>query len=477
MINERINISSVKNLVWSELKIYDEKKKYFEDALYQKDLYEDLISLLNTEDIRKIYENNFSISLILPLLYSKEDAENISVNISKFSYLLLKSEADKNSNLEQLNMIIERINRDYATLSNNLGIYKKEYLEKKPSAIKCMQILHKIKYDYIIEDEYVMFINDLLREREFKREYQIIYDEIIKQYNDGIKFLKPIRSYTTIKMVKSDFTLYEIDDVFEKDLKNKLDSCSISIYESLMNLKSDEFADEFVENMISWMNEEEQNYVLKTTLNKFLSLLNDCKNNMLVEGNYEDVEIRRVIIEEYNSYYYRYEKLLNYYNKKNNLDASLEENEELEDLGPEPKNNIFFLMRSTNSYFEHDLEDFNPHYLNTVKELLEGFKYGRLLKRCNEGFTANSSLHIYRKLKDDQVRILFRQLHNNNYLVLGAFEKKSNDGLSNYVRMAGRDCDYNIRTEELYSLRMMESEEVYNNVMEYIENNARKGDR
>lgn len=75
-------------------------------------------------------------------------------------------------------------------------------------------------------------------------------------------------------------------------------------------------------------------------------------------------------------------------------------------------------MTSEGAYIEKDIEDVPKEYLNRVKKLLEGFKTNTLVDREIEGFTANGKLKGYKKLKDDQVRIVFRNI-NNNYLILG----------------------------------------------------------
>ena len=38
---------------------------------------------------------------------------------------------------------------------------------------------------------------------------------------------------------------------------------------------------------------------------------------MLEDNSYEDVELRKLIIHEYNSYYYKYKALADYYHSRN----------------------------------------------------------------------------------------------------------------------------------------------------------------
>lgn len=55
--------------------------------------------------------------------------------------------------------------------------------------------------------------------------------------------------------------------------------------------------------------------------------------------------------------------------------------------------------------------------------------------------------------------------------------KKENRSTRDYVSIVKRDYDYNIDNELEYMTKLDESNIIYNNLMNYIDNNSRKGNR
>ena len=60
-----MNISGLKNILRSELSLYNEKRRQYEDAVYQKDLLEELNALINVSSINELHSNMLGISIIL----------------------------------------------------------------------------------------------------------------------------------------------------------------------------------------------------------------------------------------------------------------------------------------------------------------------------------------------------------------------------------------------------------------------------
>jgi len=485
MGEKRINIFSLKNVLRAELKVYDEKKKRYDDALYQKDLYEELVRLVNVDDINLLYANMLSIGLILPLIYDGNEAKVIESELYRLIYVIVNTqkyegmEKEIKSYNNQLKLMVNKIIGEYTTLMNNISVYKKEYADKTLSFISCRKILYRLRHEHVIDNELINFINNLLAQRGFSKEHQILIDEYINHHNIKAKFKNPKLSFTTIKMIEDDFKLYDLEELMDKDIKDRLDSCSVSIYDSLMEQDDTEASIQFLDSMTSWMDNTQVEYVLKSVLNKFLMLLQECKNNMLTDGNYEDVDIRRVIIEEYNSYYYRYKKLLDYYNSKMKIIEGTENlpiggGEEEEILPKEVKNHLFFAMGASKSYAERDIADMPEETYKVIKDLFEDFKYGTLPEYNLEYFVSGGNLKGYCKLKDKEVRIVCKFLGDNNYLVLGIISKKNQGGNKEYLAITNRDYNYDISTEQLYIAKEQESEEIYGSIIEYLEKNARK---
>lgn len=480
VINQKINIYSLKILLRTIVSVYEEKRRKAENAKYLTDVYNELLTLINDADTNKIYDNVFAISLLLPLLYSEEESKMLENKIRNFSYQVVKLKdngdliKEYNSVVKKLNQVVSKIINDYEIMNNKCIIYEQELKNSFSKMYLCRGILYKLNTKNLISDYQVSELRKVLMESGWDDKQLIVIQEHIRIHNDKCKYIKPKISYTTINMIERNFVLYDIEELIDIDTKNKLDKCASSIYETLI---SDDKLDivNFITEFASWLNDDSLEYVLKVTLNKFLSILNDCKENMLKDNNYDDIDLRKIIIEDFNNCYYTYIKLQLYYNAKfNKSDNIVEEftNDSFED-----SNNLFYAMSGNSSYIERDIEDVPKEYLSRVKKLLEGFKNNTLVDREIDGFTANGKLKGYKKLKDDQVRIVFRNINNNNYLILGIMIKKENRATRDYVSIVKRDYAYNIDNELEYMTKLNESNIIYDNLMDYIENNGRKGNR
>lgn len=90
---------------------------------------------------------------------------------------------------------------------------------------------------------------------------------------------------------------------------------------------------------------------------------------------------------------------------------------------------------------------------------------------------ANSKLKGFFKLKEDQIRIIFRPLTNDTYYFLGVLVKKDTDANREYIRIISRNRNIDVSNMEDYELLVTEGEDIYNNVISYLETNSRKGNR
>jgi len=482
----KVNLIDLKKLLRAELRIYDEKKVKFENALYDADIYYDLITNLTLDDLELFESNLISISLLLPIIYGESKAQYLEQEFCKLLYLLdrlsgnddLINEYEKA--FERLRMLVSTIISEHDVLCNKLLLYKKEYIVAKKKAYYYRSILYRLNTKSFVDDRQVAVIKELLADSDFNHEEQIVIMEYLNHHNIRVKYDNPKISYTTIKMLESDFEDFDLGEI-DKESKNKLDECANSIFDAIMFENDDVNNFEITFSVVAMMSVEEKDYVFKKTLNKFLNFLRECKNNMVEDQGYEDIELRKMIIQEYNSYYYKYKSLESYCNLRNTEsledDEKIEANEAVESLPDTAKNKLFFAKRTTKSYAERDIDDIPEEYFNRVKKLLEGFKNDTLPKVNMDSFVSKSLLKGYKKLKDDQIRIIYRKIFDNNYLVLGIILKKAMDANRQYVGVINRDYNYDISTEELYKGALDESETIYTNLIDYLDKNSRKGNR
>lgn len=480
IVNQKVNIYSLKSLLRSVISVYEEKKQIKENNKYLMDIYKELIELINNVDINAIEENSLSISLLLPIIYNNEEALRIENKIDIYIYQLSKMKDNKdledeyNKISQKLNRIISKIIKEYEVICNKNELYTREVQELDSKAYICRGILYKLNTKNLINDYQKEEIKKLLQENNWSEEQSIIIQEYIRNHNIKCKFEKPKTSYTTIKMLEYNYDLYETDNLIDKDTKNKLNESVNSMFEIILT-ENDLNIPMFIEEMTSWMSREYYEYTIKSIMNKFLNVLNECKNNMVNDNNYEDLEVRKIIIEEFNSYYYKFLTLQRYYEHKLNDKEIIEEipEEEINEVGK----HLFFAKTNDIAYVEKDIEYIPNEYYQRVKKLIEGFKFDLLSGQNIERFSSNGRLKGYFKLKEDQVRIVIRSIFNDNYLILGIMLKKSDRATKDYVNIIKRDYEYDISNEELYNKKYLESEEIYTNLIEYLDSNSRKGNR
>ena len=478
IVSQKVNIYSLKSILRTVITQYEEKKKISENAIYQLDIYKEILGLINNVDLNDLISNTLPLGLLLPLIYSNEEAELIGSKISMYAYQLIK--LSKNADLEdeyhktlkKLNDLVNKIIKEYEVLNNKCVTYKQEVDSLKDKAYISRGILYRLNTKMFLNPYQIEEVKKLFVEFEIPEAEQIIILEYINHHNISCKFKNPKLSFTTIKMMEDDFELYDTEELIDKDIKSKLDEWGNSVFNTIL---TDDEIDliMFLDEMTSWMSEDMKEYAVKCVLNKFLNALRECKENMMSDNNYDDIEIRKLIIMEYNSYYYKYLRLKRYYDimtlKEENIDENI--NDVIEE------NHLFFAISNDKSYVEKDILDIPKEYYQRVKKLLEGFKYGTLSEHNIENFVSNSKLKGYRKLKEDQIRIVYRPLNSNNYLILGIMLKKSDRANKDYIKIINRDYNYDISDEMSYQERYSESEAVYINLIDYLNEYSRKGNR
>ena len=87
----------------------------------------------------------------------------------------------------------------------------------------------------------------------------------------------------------------------------------------------------------------------------------------------------------------------------------------------------------------------------------------------------NNILKKQLELRDDQVRVIFYPLTDNNYIIVGVLTKKKDNDNDGYSKMAFRNKEIDISTEEKYIKEQERSKEVEERYTKFIEDKKRKG--
>lgn len=483
IVSQKVNLYNLRCMLRAVVTRYEEKKQLCSRSTSQLVIFKEMLSLINEVELNTLMDNTFSLNLFLEQVYSEEESKSIFNKIYQCAYQLknlygndaLKDEYNKH--LKILNGVVARIIDNYETLYMKSIPYEKEVDNLKEENLLCRGILYRLNTHKYLNNFQIDYIKKLMDENNVSLEHQIIILEYVNNHNINCKFDNPKRSFTTIKMMETEFDLFDTDESITVDEKIKLDAWAISVFDSVMTSEELDF-DEFLDDMSKWMDKESSDYALKTVLNKFLSALQECKENMLEGENYFDIELRKLIIMEYNSYYYKFLKIKKYFYNKllkdNEVDESVLEENYNEAIS---KKQLLFAMTNNKSYVERDILSVPEEYYSRVKKLLDGFRTGELNHQNIESFSSNSRFRGYKKLKEDQIRIPYRHIGDQNYLILGIMVKKSDRDNKRYGNIISRDYEYDISTSKTYQEKCIESDEVFNNLMEYIEENSRQGNR
>ena len=138
-------------------------------------------------------------------------------------------------------------------------------------------------------------------------------------------------------------------------------------------------------------------------------------------------------------------------------------------------NNLFYAFPNGKteqdlSYFEKDIEKVPKEYLSKVKKGLDMLRTGTVYGSFGKTFNSNNkNTKGYSEIRDDQIRIIYKHLTDNNYLIMGVFTKKDDNAPRIYDNICNRPS--NIILEESEVSLMVE-----NRLKEYF-NNMRKGNR
>ena len=298
-----------------------------------------------------------------------------------------------------------------------------EEVKTRPNMIKYRRIISAFKYKWPIPDE----LEDTLIEylKATKRSSDEINEvrEIIRQQNQILKNPNYKVSDTVILMLEKKYEpipLVENPDL-EKRLKGDLE------YYRQYFIDGDENVDLLPDE--SNYDLDKLEYIYKRLINMVVDIINDICEEMKLYETYDDEAYRKLIIADYNNAVSKYNRLIDKYRKEvGKEEAEVIETEESEEIDETPKSKLLFLRKpgSERIYLMDDAKYITKQNYERVCKLLTGLRYDRLTEANYGGFVGHNKIDDYEELKDDQVRIIYRDLGNNEYLIMGMFTKKEN---------------------------------------------------
>ena len=192
------------------------------------------------------------------------------------------------------------------------------------------------------------------------------------------------------------------------------------------------------------------------------------------EDFYFDNDVKIDVLKEYKEKFKLYKNCRDFFD--NQIKNIKEENylEEKEEFIDETvvKTNFLFAMSNDMSYIERDLKTVPEEYYDKIKELLLQKRYGLTKKTNDKQLINNEKLKQFRELKEDQIRIIYRNSYNNSIIILGVGVKKSDVDRNLYDRLAKRNNFVNDNT-----LKLNDDSKTLEKVLEICNQNKRKGNR
>lgn len=351
--------------------------------------------------------------------------------------------------------------------SSTLETRKKELLLKKTKnkehIKKFKNILAKIKYKQYISISLVKYLEEFFVEKSYPEIEQIKLLEIINIYNryiyERVHRLPFTYKNDVLDMLSFGFEVIEDNDIdYNSEIAKKVEfyfeqlKYQLSLKEYLTELK----------NIIDNENDLKLFYILmiKKIQEEILEKINFIKSKEF----YADLEIKKEIIRDYQSLIKFYAFFREEYFKLKDKD---DQKVEINDIKV-----IFAVDKNGKSYFLKDFKKINYEYLDRLFELLTALLKNTLTNRQIEGFT--SQYKEFRKLKDDQIRIVIKQIEPKLYCILGCGIKKSNDGRVLYNLLCSRDYPKN--KNEINDL-LEKSDSVLEEITKFVNENRRKGNR
>lgn len=474
-------INKIIELLQKYINDYEAKKYELEVLKTKKQLYEELIPLL--ENKTELNDNKLFISVLLSSIYNNEEY-NIEFykalylynqnDVKHFDYFGTKIKQQYKNTVEKAISLKKQLKNAYYRFSTakkvRFPLQKRKPLFEQNFTFKNIQAIISYyatmgeiseKDEVLLNNELEFYNNNIIPTQNQEKEYKT------KEYNEVPNILDS--GFEMFDLIEVNSNRLETINSYVNDLKSYISQLNIDeiipVIESYQkyNLETNEY-----------------NYIVNEILKMFLFEALDYYKILLDISIYRDKESRYEAIETYNEYLDKYLLIRDYYNKITDIELndeveSLEEPEEFDEPidAINPRRLIFSHPASnpTKSRLIDDLKDVPEEYFERVQSLLENFI---VHKKKFKSLTTNKP--GFMELKDDQVRIVMKHTANNIYCVMGVFAKKANNDRKMYRTMCNRTVT-DIITKEKEKQELALGELTMQELARIVKEKARKGSR
>ena len=485
MVVKDLNIRFIKSLLTCEIKDFYEKSDKAElqeskvntirsllDLFENQNLLRSNIHTL-TDDFESLIKNFELIETLLPYVFDESYSKikylsdkilsNAKIcdnwvknkaNMSSSEYVAAKKEL-----IKVLNMLRDRYQEEHAL-----------YISIRPNHSEITINYYKIIRDNLsnnipIESFQYDILKKLFLEKNIPEKERIILLERLKNHNiychkklNNETFDFP-KAYEIIDMISFGYEDIQIPNV-DSDRKGEISFYCKTVENMVEESKR---SDKIGSKVLTLLPHYEGNLIFSGNYSKeefdylMLSLLKDMQNSLYLYATYlsdnsvyNDKIDRNNVKNDYYKYLEVYLVIRNYYDKQVEL---YEKVEELDENSIENLPDVYTLsftsrgVENEKTYFEADLKSVSKDLYPRVIKHLTYFKKDRLpktyLKPITELGTGTS------EIKDDQIRIVFRRVKDNEYAIMGIFVKKDNNDRMMYRKLAGRNMSTLLSGEEI----------------------------
>lgn len=485
-MSENLNrcLNELKSILYTKVNNYNKNIELSKELKNKLDILKETIDILynketKTINLKRIEQELMQLGLLLQSIYGNTEGNRIYDIITTCIFAV-----DKDT--KKLRILLNKLIKEYNETLNEIRLLSPSLKHTEPLIIEYKRILSNYKYNGLITNKQTKLIEDIMKEYDFSKKDQIRIFESIRTHNLIKKYKEDAKiSYTVVEMLDTNLTKYDIDNDLVISDKDRLSKIIDSFYQSIKDVNTIEeifiLMPNFEDQTYSY---EEFMYIYESILNKIIDDLLDSIKEIQNQEIYQDIDLRKVVIQEFNENKFKYKKLLEVYNTRKNEyieNYELEQNLKQQDNNKTPKNFVFFQTLPTNkdiSYLEKDLKKYPEEYLNKIHDLIERIINNNLTRDKFRVFTANNGvLKGYMELRDDQVRIICKMLPNNCYCIVGTFVKKDDMNHTKFYNITGRNITLDISTPELFKKAIEDSNKNKETIYEYIKTNARKESR
>ena len=435
-MEKTLNITLIKELLYLEVIDYREKIKKQEKLYYDINLLNEVIKLLESENYVEMKDNFLLFDSLIPIFLKSSD--ETSKNISNYLYKAICKINNYISNPERyLKSDFDRGKKYLKNLTDKLKAIldglQAELIFTKPNISDITMneynvIMLNLKFGKKITPYQYKLLVELFKRKEIDDKTIILLLEKIKAHNIKSHINKDI-NYEKINAVSniilSGFEKYEDISWLNDKRKSQLDELiNTIIHQGIDEDITPELLPKYQKDLTF-----SENYTLNCVKYFYTNLLKHYQNELLDVykelnnlGNYQNMEYRNFLVDLYNEANKNYlfiRKIMEEELTKYNDDINkVKEDEDVRKV-------YYGVKNSGITFIESDLKDIPKDTYTSVKDLLILFRKGKLpqnkIKRLNE------PLSEYQEIKDDQIRISFRHLKSNEYIILGVFIKQENE--------------------------------------------------